>query len=188
MTRPEPWYIYAILYFIIVILIVILVKVAIINPRDVVEKEKYYKQESRLRMKNIKEAEILWNKKYGHFTGNLDSLINFVKTDPMVDSVMKSSESLSGKPANPFAPLTSGKFIPDSLDSTPKSHHQYVLLIDTLVSADTIYGRNNQIKRIDSSLVIGNRYYLEDPDGYGSIGSLQSDELKNTASWGIKII
>jgi len=183
MTKPEPWYIHAVLYFVIVILVVILVKVAIIDPKDVVEKEKYYKQESHLRMKNIKEAEILWNKKYGHFTGNLDSLINFIKTDPMVDSVENAFDSLSRRPANPFVPLTTGEFTPDSLYKTPKTNQQYVLQIDTSVSADTIYGRNNQVKRIDSSLVIGSRYYLEDPDGYGSVGSLESDALKNTASW-----
>jgi hypothetical protein len=183
MTKPEPWYIHAILYFVIVVLVIILVKVAIIDPKDIVEKEKYYKQESHLRMKNIKEAEILWNKKYGHYTGNLDSLINFVKTDSMVDSVMNAFDSLSRRPANPFVPLTSGKFTPDSLYRTPKTHSPYILQVDTAVTADTIYGRNNQIKRIDSSMTIGNRYYLEDPDGYGSIGSLESDALKNTASW-----
>ncbi len=183
MTKPEPWYLHAILYFIIVVLVVILVKVAIIDPKDAVEKEKYYKQESHLRMKNIKEAEILWNKKYGQYTANLDSLINFVKTDPMVDSVMNAFDSLSRRPANPFVPLTSGQFTPDSLFKTPKSHSPYVLQVDTSVSADTIYGRNNQVKRIDSTQVIGSRYYLNDPDGYGSVGSLESDALKNTASW-----
>jgi hypothetical protein len=183
MTKPEPWYIHAVLYFIIIILVVVLVKVAIIDPKDIVEKEKYYKQESHLRMKNIKQAEILWNKKYGHFTGNLDSLINFIKTDPMVDSVMNAFDSLSRRPANPFVTLTSGKFTPDSLYLTPKTHSPYILQVDTSISADTVIGRNNRIKRIDSSIVIGNRYYLEDPDGYGSVGSLESDALKNTASW-----
>jgi len=183
MTKPEPWYIHTILYVIIIILVAVLVKVAIIDPKDVVEKEKYYKKESHLRMKNIKEAEILWNKKHGHFTGNLDSLINFVKTDPMVDSVVNAFDSLSRRPANPLVPLTSGQFTPDSLYRTPKSNQSYVLQVDTSVAADTIFGRNNQIKRIDSTTVIGSRYYLNDPDGYGSVGSLESDALKNTASW-----
>ncbi len=183
MTKPEPWYIHAVLYFVIVVLVIILVKVAIIDPKDVVEKEKYYKKESHLRMKNIKEAEILWNKKYGHFTGNLDSLIQFVKTDSMVDSVINAYDSLSRRPANPFVPLTSGQFTPDSLYRAPKSYRPYVLQVDTSVIADTVIGRNNKIIRIDSSVVIGNRYYLEDPDGYGSVGSLESDALKNTASW-----
>jgi hypothetical protein len=183
MTKPEPWYIHAILYFVIAVLIVILVKVAIIDPKDVVEKETYFKQESRLRMKNIKEAEILWNKRHGKFTGNLDSLIHFIKTDPMVDSVMNAFDSLSRRPANPFVPLTSGQFTPDSLYKTPKSDKEYVLQVDTSVVADTIFGRHKEIKRIDSSVVVGNRYYLNDPDGYGSVGSLESDALKNTASW-----
>jgi hypothetical protein len=183
MTKPEPWYIHAALYFIIVVLVVVLVKVAIIDPKAVVEKEKYYKNESHLRMKNIKEAEILWNKKYGHFTGNLDTLINFVKTDPMVDSIENAFDSLSRRPANPFVPLTSGKFTPDSLYRTPKSHRPYILQVDTSLSIDTVYGRRKRVERVDSTLILGNRYYLEDPDGYGSIGSLESDALKNTASW-----
>jgi hypothetical protein len=183
MTKPEPWYIHTALYIIIVVLIIVLVKVAIIDPKDVVEKEKYYKQESHLRMKNIKEAEILWNKKHGHFTGNLDTLIHFIKTDPMVDSIENAFDSLSRRPANPFVPLTSGQFTPDSLYRTPKSHSPYVLEVDTSITADTIFARGKQIRRIDSLKVIGNRYYLEDPDGYGSVGSLESDALKNTASW-----
>ena len=183
MTKPEPWYIHAILYFIIVILVVVLVKVAIIDPKDIVQKEKYYKQESHLRMKNIKQAEILWNKKYGRFTGNLDSLINFIKTDSMVDSVINAFDSLSNRSANPFVALTSGEFTPDSLYRTPKTYSPYILQVDTSIVADTVIGRNNKIKRIDSTVVIGNRYYLEDPDGYGSVGSLESDALKNTASW-----
>ncbi|HSD63031.1 MAG TPA: hypothetical protein VLB50_04505 [Ignavibacteriaceae bacterium] len=183
MTKPEPWYIHAILYVVIAILIVVLIKVAIIDPKDAVEMEKYYKTESHLRMKNIKEAEILWNKKYGHFTANLDSLINFIKTDPMVDSVKNAYDSLSRRPANPFVSLTSGQFSPDSLYRTPKTHNKYVLQIDTSVTADTIFGKNKEIKRIISTKVVGTRYYLEDPDGYGSIGSLESDALKNTASW-----
>jgi hypothetical protein len=31
--------------------------------------------------------------------------------------------------------------------------------------------------------LIGTKYYIEDPDGYGSVGSLSNDALKNTASW-----
>jgi hypothetical protein len=183
MTKTESWYIYAILYFIIVILVVILVKLAIIDPGNFIEKEKYYKLESRLRMKNIKEAEILWNNKFGHYTANLDSLLNFIKTDPIIDSLMNASDSLSDSPEYPFIPLTSGQFTPDSLYRTPKSQKPYLLQVDTSISTDTIYGRNNQIKRIDSVLIIGNRYYLEDPDGYGSVGSLENDLMQNITSW-----
>ncbi len=179
----DPWYIHAALYLVIAVLTVILIKVAIIDPKTIVQQEKYYKEESRLRMKNIKEAEILWQRKKSSFTDKLDELVNFIKTDPYVDSIMNAFDSLSRRPANPFVPLKHGQFTPDSLLRTPKSHQAYILQIDTTVSVDTVVNRRGKIIRIDTTKVIGNRYYLEDPDGYGSIGSLENDAKKNTASW-----
>ena len=57
----------------------------------ILEKEKYYKQESRLRMSNLRAAEKLWEAKYGRFTDNLNDLINFLKTDPSVKKAMEGS-------------------------------------------------------------------------------------------------
>jgi hypothetical protein len=183
MTKSEPWYIHAILYAIIVVLVVILVKVAIIDPKETVRAEKYNQKESRLRMDNLKEAEILYEKKNGRFTANLDTLINFIKTDPMVESVVTSIDSITKRSSNPFTPLSQGEFTPDSLFRTPKSHQRYIVKIDTNVIIDTVVNRRGKILRIDSTTVIGNRYYIKDPDGYGTIGSLENDALKNTASW-----
>jgi len=87
------------------------------------------------------------------------------------------------KPANPFKPLLSGAFVPESLKWTPKSHSVYILKIDTAIVIDTVINRRGKITRIDTTITFGTRYYLEDPDGYGSIGSLETDALKNTASW-----
>ena len=52
MTRKktEPWYIHAVLWIVILILAYVLIRVAIINPQRVVEREKAFKQEARLRM------------------------------------------------------------------------------------------------------------------------------------------
>lgn len=183
MTKPEPWYIHAGLYALIVILIIVLVKVAIIDPKEIVSAEKYNRAESRLRMTNLKEAEILYQKKYGRFTGNLDSLINFVKNDPMVDSVVNAIDSITMRPANPFKPLSHGEFTPDSLMRAPKSNEKYIVQIDTTLEVDTVVNRQNKVLRIDSTLTIGNLYYIEDPDGYGSIGSIENEALRNTPSW-----
>ncbi|HKJ82058.1 MAG TPA: hypothetical protein VJ954_08545 [Ignavibacteriaceae bacterium] len=182
-SKSEPWYIHASLYAVIVILIIILVKVAIIDPKNTVEQENYYKNEARLRMKNIKEAEILYQKKYNQYSGNIDSLIEFVKTDPMVDSVMNAYDSLARRSANPFVSLSDGQFNPDSLLRTPKSQQPFTLKIDSSETADTVTNRRGRIVRIEKHSVVGTKYYLEDPDGYGSIGSLDNDALKNTASW-----
>ena len=181
--KSDPWYIHAGLYLIIAILTILLVKVAIIDPHEYVKSEKYYKTESRLRMTNLKEAQILWEKKYKNYSGNIDTLIEFIKIDPFVDSVVNTFDSLIMKPANPFKPLLSGEFVPDSLKWTPKSHSEYVLQIDTATVIDTVINRRGKITRVDTTITYGTRYYLEDVDGYGSIGSLETDALKNTASW-----
>jgi hypothetical protein len=183
MTQSEPWYIHAGLYTVIVILIIVLIKVAIIDPKEVVQQEKFNKKESRLRMTNLKEAEILYQKKYGRFTENLDTLINFIKYDKMVDSIKTAIDPLTRRPANPFVALSHGVFEPDSLYRTPKSQQMYIVQIDSSVQVDTVINPRGKVIRVDTSLVIGGRYYIEDPDGYGTVGSLESDALKNSPSW-----
>ena len=182
-SKSEPWYFHAALYAVIVILIAILIKVAIIDPKNIVESENFYRNEARLRMKNLKEGEILYQKKYNHFTGNLDTLINFIKSDQMVDSVMNHVDTMTHKSTNPFAKLSDGKFTPDSLFRTPKSQKEFTLEIDSTVTPDTVMDRRGRILRIEKHTVMGTRYYINDPDGYGSIGSIDNDALKNTASW-----
>jgi len=183
MQKPEPWYIHTGLYAVIVILIVVLIKVAIIDPKEVVVQEKFNKKESRLRMNNLKEAEILYQKKYGKFTDNLDTLINFIKHDPMIDSLMTAIDSATMKPANPFEELSNGEFTPDSLYKTPKSHQRYIVQIDTTLDVDTVINQRGKIIRVDSTIAIGKLYYIEDPDGYGTVGNLVNEALKNTPSW-----
>jgi hypothetical protein len=183
LKAADPWYVHAILYAVITILVILLIKVAILDPKEIVAVEKYNKSESRLRMDNLKEAEILWEKKFGNFTDDLDGLVQFIKQDPFVDSVVNAFDSLTMKPANPFDPLTHGEFIPDSLMRTPRSGALYILQIDTSISYDTTINRRGNITKIDTTVTLGTRYYLEDPDGYGSVGSVNSDALKNTASW-----
>ncbi len=182
--RSEPWYIHAALYVVIAILTYILIKVAIIDPTNYIEKENYYRTESRLRMDNIRQAEILWQKQYKRYTDDLDSLIMFIKTDSTVAQVMAGIDTITGKSTNPFKKLTIGEFIPDSIKYTPKSHSIYILQVDTSTSIDTVINfRTGKISRIDTNIVIGTRYYVEDPDGYGTIGSVDNEALKNTASW-----
>jgi hypothetical protein len=179
----DPWYVHAALYVVIAILSVLLIKIAIIDPKNAVEQERFWKTESRLRMNNIKAAEILWQTKNGNYTDDLETLITFIKTDNFVDSVMNAFDSLTMKSANPFKPLSYGEFTPESLLTSPRSFQEYILQIDTSLTVDTTINRRGKIVSIDSTLVLGTRYYLEDPDGYGSVGDLNSDALKNTSSW-----
>ncbi len=183
MTKKDPWYIHGILYAIIVILVLLLIKVAIIDPTKVVETEKYFKDETRLRLKDLREAEILWEKKHGSFSGNLDSLVTFVKYSHFVDSVRSVKDTLNNRSLDPFFRLSNGEFIPDSLYNTPKSGKRFELSVDTTRSIDTIYTPSGRIKRIENNVQIGTLYLLNDPDGYGSIGGLDNVAKKNAASW-----
>lgn len=182
LQNQDPWYVHAGLYTIVVILVIILIKVAIIDPKEVVAVEKYNKKETRLRMTNLKEAQILWERKNGKFTNNLDELVAFIKS-PYVDSIRTTFDSLLMRVADPFIPLADGQFTPESLFATPKSGQRFIVQIDTSTSVDTVVNRRGKVLRVDTSIVIGARYYIEDPDGYGTIGSLDNDALKNTASW-----
>lgn len=182
-SRNEPWYVHVILGVVIAILVLVLVKVAIIDPSDVLEKENYYKTESRMRMDNIRQAEILWQKKYKKYTDNLDSLINFVKSDESVAAVVAGIDTITHKSTNPFNNLTTGIFSADSLFTSPKTSSRYILQVDTTVQPDSIINARGKLIKVDTLITIGTRYYIEGPDGYGSIGDVNSDAKKNTASW-----
>lgn len=181
--KSDPQYVHYILGGVIVVLIYVLVRVAILDPTETVAKEEYFKRESRLRMKNLKEAEVLWFQKHNKFTDNLDSLVHFIKTDDKVQKLMVGVDSLTKRSTNPFVKLTHGEFVPDSLYRTPKSQEFYAVKIDTSVQADTVINRQGKIVKIDSTVTLGSRYSIEDPDKYGSVGDLYNDALKNVLSW-----
>ena len=181
--KSEPWYIHAALYVVIAILVYILVRVAIIDPTDYMQKENYYKSESHLRMDNIRQAEILWEKQNKQYTDNLEMLISFIKTDTNVQNLMTGIDTLTNRSTNPFKELTSGEFNADSLFFSPKTHSPYIVQVDTTTTIDTVINMRGKIVRVDTNTVIGSLYYVECPDGYGSIGDLKSQSLKNTASW-----
>lgn len=181
--KSEPWYIHAVLYVIILILAIVLIQVAIIEPQNVVEQEKYYKAESRARLSNLREAEKLWEEKHGKFTDNIDSLIHFVLTDELVAQRVAGVDTITGRQTNPFKNLSVGSFVTDSLFHSPKSIRPYILQVDTSTHLDTVINRRGQIVSVDTTITIGTRYLIECPDGYGKIGDLYSDARKNTASW-----
>ncbi len=182
-SNEDPWYVHVALYTVIVILVGVLIKVAILDPQEIIETEKYIKKESRLRMTNLKHAEILYQKKYGRFTDNLDSLIYFIKNDRFVDSIRKGIDPMTNKPSDPFVALSHGEFTPESLFTTPRTGERFIVKIDTTVTRDTVVTPRGKILRVEVKTLIGTRYYIEDPDGNGTVGSLDNDALKNTASW-----
>jgi hypothetical protein len=100
-----------------------------------------------------------------------------------VDSVVNAFDSLTMKPANPFKNLSDGKFTPDSLFTSPKTNQRFVMNVDTSTVTDTVVNPRGKVLRVETKTVIGTKYYIEDPNGYGTIGSIDNDALKNTASW-----
>ena len=134
-------------------------------------------------MSNIREAEKLWEEKYGSFTDNIDSLLYFVKSDTLVAQRIEGFDTITSRPTNPFKDLSAGVFEPDSLYLSPKSFMDYILKVDTTIQYDTVINRRGRIVGIDTVTTIGTKYLVECPDGYGKIGDLFSDALKNTASW-----
>ncbi len=181
--KSEPWYVHLILYALIAVLTFVLIKVAYLDPNEVIEKEKYYKQESRLRMSNLRSAERLWEVKNKQFTDNLDALIEFLKNDPSVVAAINGVDSVTGRSTNPFVKLSDGNLVWDSLFTSPKSGRRYLVQVDSSIVADTVIDRRGRIIKVDTVKTIGQRYYIECPDGYGTIGDLRSDAMKNTASW-----
>lgn len=181
--KSEPWYIHAILYVIIIGLIYLLIQVAIIEPRETVKLQNYYKSETRLRMMNLRESQILFEQKHGYFTDDLDSLINFVKTDSVVNAKITGTDSITGRSSNPFENLTVGAFVPDSLFKSPRSGKYFLMEVDSSLIVDTVIDRRGRIKGIDSTFVRGTRYVIQSPDSKDKIGDKDNDALKNTASW-----
>lgn len=172
--KSEPAYIHIILILIIVGLTYLLIQVAILEPQRILEQERYWREESRLRMSNIKQLEILYKEKHGKYTDNFDSLFNF----------FKKSSDLQAKADSLFRPLKHGQFVLDSLRWSPKSHTQYILQVDTTINADSVFTRTGRFLRIDTTIIIGQTYYLECPDGYGSIGDINNPAKVNQTSWG----
>lgn len=139
-----------VLKIIIVILTAVLVYV-IYEPFQIQAEEESFRTESRLRMINIRAAQLQFIGQYGRYASTLDSVVAFIGSLP--DSTRAAA----------FTVPRGGTFTPQSLLTAPKSNRPY-----TLVTVDT-----SAIKK----------YFLEDPDGYGSIGSLTDDTRVNKASW-----
>jgi hypothetical protein len=135
---------------IIVLLTAVLVYV-MYEPHRIQAEDAYFQAESRLRMINIRAAQLQVLGLRGRYASTLDSVVSFIESLP--DSARSAA----------FSPLSSGTFTPRSLLSAPKSNRPYVL-----VTVDTLAPK---------------RYLLEDPDGYGSIGSLTDEARVNKASW-----
>ena len=137
---------------VIVLLLAALVYV-LYEPYKIREQEELYKKESRLRMINIRTAQLTFISESGRYCSTLDSLVMYIKAK--LDSATID--------ASIFKPLTHGSFEPDSLLHSPKSLRPYSL------------------QSVETTVI--KKYLLEDPDGYGSIGSLTDDMRVNKASW-----
>ncbi len=191
--KAEPWYLHAGLWAIIVVLVVILIQVSITEPTEILRTKEYNKTESRLRMTNLKHAQILYEQKHDKFSDNLDTIINFIRSDTSVLDLMAAFDTvkiyrMDGdttilKSKNPFSDLVSGPFSYDSLYISPRSGKMFIVKVDTLLEIDTIINRRGRIVKIDSITTIGERYLIQSPDSDDKIGDVDSDALLNTENW-----
>ena len=181
--KSDPWYVHAVLWVVIAILVVLLIQVSIIEPTEVTRLNNYHKMESRARMTNLKQAEIIYEDLHDKFSDNLDTLINFIKTDSTVKALIAGIDTNTNKSTNPFVNLSHGSFTPESLYTSPRSGRYFIVKTDTLLELDTIVNRRGKFVKVDSTITIGTRYVIESPDSDDKIGDLYSDALRNTSSW-----
>lgn len=141
-----------VLKVIIVLLIGVLVY-TIWEPFDIVRTEAQQRTESRLRMGNIRNAQMFHYAQYQAYLKDLDSLIYWIQTDSLV---IAKRDSI-------FTPLITGVFEPESLKYSPRSHEPYKLEVD------------------DTSTT--HRYLIQCPDEFGFVGSLDDVSQLHRASW-----
>ena len=123
------------------------------EPYKVREEEERNRKESRARMIDIRAGQLMYITQYNKYAPSIDSLVSFIKTKIASGTV----------PEDTFRPLTLSPFHPDSLLHTPGSWRSY------------------DVRSVDTTVI--KKYVVEDPDGYGSIGSLTDDARVNKASW-----
>ncbi len=123
------------------------------EPYKIREEEETNKRESRARLTNIRAAQLLYITEHGKYAPSIDSLVVYVKGRMAAGTV----------PEGTFTPLTMSPFDPDSLLRSPGSWRPYA------------------VTSVDTTVI--KKYLAEDPDGYGSIGSLTDDSRVNKASW-----
>lgn len=141
-----------VLKVIIVLLLGVLIY-TIWEPFEIIRTEEQQRTESRLRMANLRNAQMFHFGEHQSYVKELDSLITWIKTDSLV---IEKRDSL-------FKPLTINYFEPDSLKRSPRSHREYILEVD------------------DTSTT--HRYYIECPDGFGFVGDLDDVSQLHRASW-----
>lgn len=106
-----------ILEILIIVLIGVLVY-TIYDPAMKIRAEEELRKVCRFRMKNIRQAELRYFDEYGKYTGNIDSLIAFIKAKNLPDSL--------------FFSTATEKFNPDSLRRCPKLNQPYIIGADSL--------------------------------------------------------
>ncbi len=141
-----------VLKIVIVLLLGVLVY-TIWEPYEIIRTEDRQRAESRLRMGNIRNAQMFYYSQYQTYQKDLDSLIYWIQSDSLV---IAKRDSI-------FTALTTGPFEPESLRYSPRSHQNYIIEVD------------------DTSAT--HRYYVECPDNFGYVSSIDDLSQLHRASW-----
>jgi hypothetical protein len=143
----------SILLKIIIVLLLAVLIYTLWQPYEFKRTEARQLSESRLRMTNIRNAQMFHYREFQTYQRDLDTLITWIKSDSLV---IAKSDSL-------FRPLLVGEFVADSLRYSPRTHRQYIIEVD------------------DSSST--HRYYIECPDGFGFVSSIDDLSQLHRPSW-----
>jgi hypothetical protein len=101
------------------------------------------------------------------------------------DSLNNTLDSLTKRPLNPFIPLSNGEFEPESLYTTPKLNQRFEVYTTYDIHYDTTeFRRGSQVRiEVDTNVVVGDKYLIIDPAGYGTVGDTVNEALRHSVSW-----
>lgn len=138
---------------VVIVLLAVVLYFIISSPWQAKVEADKIKLQSRVKMAQIRSAELVYVANKGNYSESLNELISFIKNDPYlstkIDSVFNLKEGT--------------EFNIETLNISPVTNTEYKYQVDN----------NSVIKK----------YYLECPGGSGSVGSMTDDDKVNKSSW-----
>lgn len=163
------------------LLALLLLKVAYLDPLAYTEAEEAFKKEARSRLHNLRTAQRAFFEKHGRFSGNIDSLVSFVRSLEAA-TVLDTIKDLDTNTFS-FRLSDDGNFYADSMKYSTKVYIPFHIQLDTVRVIDSVFSEKGKFVRVDTTFTLGSRFRVIDPSGYGSIGNLFFDALIYSASW-----
>lgn len=126
---------------------------SIVSPYEKIEQQREITEQVRHRMTVARDALVEHQRRNNHFPGDLDDLIEWLKTD---EDMVEAGDSL-------FTFRPPHEYDPDMIAISPRTGNRFH------------YSLNDTLRP--------NIYLLEDPDSEDAIGSLERTTLLNATNW-----